>query len=152
MKALKLWIKKTKMLNKTDYLHWLMAGCHLLQKQQPSRGVLRENCSNNMLQIYRRTPIPECDFNKVALQLYWNHTSAWVLSCKFTTYFQKTFLLEHLWRAVSLTLWNQFSPAAYLGPYQTSIEDVFLLKQLTTFSFSITEEILNEKLYFLWIV
>ena len=30
-----------------------------------------------MQQIYRRTAMPKCDFNKVALQLYWNHTSAW---------------------------------------------------------------------------
>ena len=33
---------------------------------QPSRYVLRKNCSENMQQIYRRTPIPKCDFNKVA--------------------------------------------------------------------------------------
>ena len=26
-------------------------------------------CSENMQQIYRRTPIPKCDFNKVAKQL-----------------------------------------------------------------------------------
>ena len=26
-------------------------------------------CSENMLQIYRSTPIPKCDFNKVALHL-----------------------------------------------------------------------------------
>ena len=31
------------------------------------------------------------DFNKVALQLYWNHTSAWVFSCKFVAFFQNTF-------------------------------------------------------------
>ena len=30
------------------------------------------------------------DFNKVALQLYWNRTSAWVLLCKFAVYFQNT--------------------------------------------------------------
>ena len=35
-------------------------------------------------------------FNKVAKQLYWNHTSAWVFSCKFTAYFQNTFFTEHL--------------------------------------------------------
>ena len=29
--------------------------------------------------------------HKVALQLYWNHTSAWVFSCKFAAYFQNTF-------------------------------------------------------------
>ena len=27
--------------------------------------------------------MPKCDFNKVAKQLYSNHTSAWVFSCKF---------------------------------------------------------------------
>ena len=32
-----------------------------------------------MQQIYRKTSIPKCDFNKVTLQFYWNHTSAWVL-------------------------------------------------------------------------
>ena len=34
--------------------------------------------------------MPKCDFNKVAKQLYWNHTSVWVLSCKLATYFQNT--------------------------------------------------------------
>ena len=43
--------------------------------------------------------MPKCDFNKVALQLYWNHISAWVFSCKFAAYFQNTFLQQHLWRA-----------------------------------------------------
>ena len=33
----------------------------------------------------------ECDFNKVALQLYWNYTSARLFSCKFAAYFQNTF-------------------------------------------------------------
>ena len=34
-----------------------------------SRGVLGKRCSENMHQIYRRTQMPKCDFNKVALQL-----------------------------------------------------------------------------------
>ena len=45
-------------------------------QKQPSRGALKKRCSENMQQIYRRTPMPKCDFNKVALQLYWNHTLA----------------------------------------------------------------------------
>ena len=53
-----------------------------LQKQ-PSIGVLIKWCSENMQQVYRRTPIPKFDFRKVAKHFYWNHTSAWVLSCKF---------------------------------------------------------------------
>ena len=30
-------------------------------------------------------------FNKVALQLYWNHTSAWLFSCKVVDIFRTTF-------------------------------------------------------------
>ena len=41
-------------------------------------------------QTYWRTPMLKCDFNKIALQLYWNHTSAWAFSCKFAVYFQNT--------------------------------------------------------------
>ena len=39
-------------------------------KKQPSRGALRKRCSENMQHIYRRTPIPKCDFNKIAMKLY----------------------------------------------------------------------------------
>ena len=35
--------------------------------------------------------MPKCGFNKVAKQLYWNHISAWVFSCKFAAFFQNTF-------------------------------------------------------------
>ena len=34
----------------------------------PSRGGIRKRCSENIQQIYRRTAMPKCDFNKVALQ------------------------------------------------------------------------------------
>ena len=39
------------------------------KQKQPSRGVLRKRCSQNMQQIYKRTPMPKCDFNKVALEV-----------------------------------------------------------------------------------
>ena len=45
-----------------------------------------------MQQIYRRTPVPKCDFNKVAKQLF---------SCKFAAYFQNIFFKEHLWVTAS---------------------------------------------------
>ena len=35
-------------------------------KKQPSRGVFIKRCSENMQQIYRRTLMPKCDFNKLA--------------------------------------------------------------------------------------
>ena len=40
-------------------------------QKQPSRGVLKKSCSKNIQQIYRRTPMPKCDFNKVGKQLCW---------------------------------------------------------------------------------
>ena len=44
-----------------------------------------------MQQIYRRTPMSRCDFNKGALQFFLNRTSAWVFFGKFVAYFQNTF-------------------------------------------------------------
>ena len=38
--------------------------------RQPPTGVPRKRNSENMQPFYTRTPIPQCDFNKVALQLY----------------------------------------------------------------------------------
>ena len=51
--------------------------------KQPLRVVPRKRCFENMQQTYRRTPMPNCDFHKVALELYWNHTSTWMFSSKF---------------------------------------------------------------------
>ena len=38
-----------------------------VMQKQPSRVVLRKKCSENMQQIYSRTPMVKCNFNKVAL-------------------------------------------------------------------------------------
>ena len=73
-----------------------------LTQKQPPRCVIKKMCSENMQQIYRRRPMQYCDFNKVAKQLYWNCTSAWVFSCKFAAYFQNTFSYKHLWVAASV--------------------------------------------------
>ena len=54
--------------------------------------------------------MPKCNFNKVAFQLYGNHISAWVLSCKFAAYFQNTILWEQLWIAASAPSKTRFSP------------------------------------------
>ena len=37
--------------------------------------------------------MPKCDFNKIAKQLYRNHTSARVF-CKFAAYFQNIFFVK----------------------------------------------------------
>ena len=34
--------------------------------KQPLRGVLKKRCSENIQPIYRRTPMPKYDINKVA--------------------------------------------------------------------------------------
>ena len=44
-------------------------------QRQPFIGILTKRCSENMQQIYRRTLMPKCDFNKIPKQLYWNCTS-----------------------------------------------------------------------------
>ena len=38
--------------------------------------------------------MPKCDFNKVALQLYRNRTSAWMFFSKFPACLQNTFSQE----------------------------------------------------------
>ena len=48
--------------------------------------------SENMQQIYRRAPMPKCDFNKVEKQLYWNHTSAWDSPVNLLHIFRASFL------------------------------------------------------------
>ena len=40
-------------------------GSEGIQQKQPSRGVLRKRSSGNMQQIYRRTPMSKCEFNKL---------------------------------------------------------------------------------------
>ena len=105
-------------------------------QRQPTIGVLRKRCSKNMLQNYRRTPMPKCDFNKVAKQLYWNHTSAWVFSCKFAAYFQNTFSQEHLWRAA-------FGHRHLLRNFQNS----YFLKTVTLFLWLSSLETCNTKVF-----
>ena len=85
-------------------------GCKI--QKQPCRGVLRKRCFENMQEIYRRTPMPECDFSKVALQLYWNCTSVWVFSSKFAAYFQNIFSKNTSGRLLLkiLTKWLLMSP------------------------------------------
>ena len=39
----------------------------------PSRGIHRKRCSEYTQQIYRRTPMPKCDFNKVAIEITLRH-------------------------------------------------------------------------------
>ena len=38
----------------------------IINQNQPPKGVLSKRCSEYMQQIYKRTPMPKCDFHKVA--------------------------------------------------------------------------------------
>ena len=50
------------------FLCYCWKSCNIIKVQkQPSRGVLRERCSESMPQIYRRTPMQKCDF-RIKLQ------------------------------------------------------------------------------------
>ena len=70
-------------------------------------------CRCSYEKVFCRKPMPKCDLNKVALQLYWNPTWAWVFSSKFATYFQNTFSWEHFRRAASVTR-NTMAPSYHL--------------------------------------
>ena len=56
--------------SKNSYLPFGYITSALAVQKQPSRGVLRKWCFENMQQIYRRTPMRKCDFNKVAINVY----------------------------------------------------------------------------------
>ena len=40
------------------------------KNKQPSASALKKRCSENMQQIYRRTLMLKCDFNKFAMGIY----------------------------------------------------------------------------------
>ena len=59
-------------------------GITMARQKQPPRGILKRRCSENKQQIYRRAPMPKCDFNKVALLRIFRtplprNTSGWLL-------------------------------------------------------------------------
>ena len=59
------------------FIIYLFIFIHIINSQkQPSRGFKITLLKSHL---------------EVAKQLCWNHTSAWVFSCKFTAYFQKPF-------------------------------------------------------------
>ena len=98
-------------------------------QKQPSRGVLRKMGSENMQQIYGRTPVPKSDFNKVALQLYWNLTSAWVFSCKFAAYFRIPFPKNTLGRLLLKNCNQQILKDIFLKFITSEFKAKFLIFQ-----------------------
>ena len=72
----------------------MMSSKSAMNQKYPSRGVLIKRCSKNMQQIYRRTPMRNCDFIEVFIELYLNLTFARVFFCKFTAYFQNNLVIR----------------------------------------------------------
>ena len=95
------------------------------------RGVILRNSRIPNLQIYRRTSMPKCDFNKVALQLYWKYTSAWVFCCKFCYIFSEHHFLRTpldgcFWKsfwveAKSLQIPTFVTLSSFIYPYTTTL-------------------------------
>ena len=78
--------------------------------KQPPRVVLRKRCSEIMQQIYRRTPMPTCDFYKVALQITLRQgCSPVILLHIFRTLFLKnTSEQTAAFRVLTFNFWNMF--------------------------------------------
>ena len=82
-----------KELGDCDFVFQVFKNFDYLQNQTPI-GVLRKRYSENMQQIYKRTPMPTCDFNKATFQFQSNFIEITLqhrFSCKFAAYFQNAF-------------------------------------------------------------
>ena len=66
------WCKYVRICEKVmvHILHYNAGSFKKQIQKQPPIGPPWKSCSENIQQSYRRTPMPKCDFNKVALQLY----------------------------------------------------------------------------------
>ena len=84
---------------------WYVWNSHTLSIEESEESEAAPNrCSYKKVSwkyAASRCSMPKLYFNKVAKQLYLNHTSAWVFCCKFAACFQNTFSYEHLWRSAS---------------------------------------------------
>ena len=96
-------------------------------QKQPSIGFLRKRCSENMQQIYSRTPMPKCDFNKVTQATLLKSHSAWVFSCKFAAYFQNNFFRNTFGRLL-LGNFHHVRELNHISP-ENLIKDSYLLKK-----------------------
>ena len=83
------------------------------------------NCSENVQQIYKRTPKQKHDFNKVALYLHGNHTTACVFSINFAAYFRTSFFKNTFERLllIGLLLILQTSNETSAGEWETSEDE-----------------------------
>ena len=104
---------------------------------------LRKAVLKTWEQTSRSTPMPKCDFSKVALhalQVPWNHTSAVVFSCKFAACFQNTFLWEQLYKVkVDFNCWGHIFTATKYGKMESNETLIEILPEFKFF-FSISQK------------
>ena len=90
-------------------------GSEGIQQKQPSTGVLRKSSSESMQQIYRRTPMSKCEFNKLhfgmGALLYIKFTA-----CIFSEYiFLRTPLDGCFWYGLCCTLSSCINPTSLVN-------------------------------------
>ena len=85
-------------------------GSEGIHQKQPSRGVLRKGCSKNMQQIYRRTPISNCEFSKLhfgmGVLLYIKFTPCIFLEHIFLRAALDGYFWYRLFSTLSSCIWN----------------------------------------------
>ena len=104
-----------------------------LQKQ-PSRDVLRKRCSENMQQIYRSIPMPNCDFNKVAKATFLkSHSDIDVFLLICCIFSEHLFLRAPLKGCFCTSIFSltrpvnaAFKTLLYISTIQTEIQFLFL--------------------------
>ena len=93
-----------------NLLIWLSPTKCLYWQKQPSRGVPRKKCSENMQQIYRRAPMPKCDFNSnfIEITLRYGYSPVNILHI-FRTPFLRAPLNGNFWRCIASLTFISFS-------------------------------------------
>ena len=95
---------------RVHYLNqWIVMRVRCHHQKQPSRGVFKKKCSKNMQQIYKRTLMPNCNFNKVAKQTLYLLHIFWTL---FLTNTSGRLLPPHciIWQKVNDVLLSKHLP------------------------------------------
>ena len=93
----------------------------MVVQKQPSRGVLRKRCSENMQHIYRIIPMPKCDFNKVAL-----HFGMAVL-LEICCFFSEYFFSKNTSRRLVVVIFTAFIKLRRLCLIQENLQEVFVI-------------------------
>ena len=107
--------------------------------------------------------MPKCDFNEVALRLYWNHTLTCVFSCEFGAYFKNSFFYKHLGGCFCCLLkvrlllhenWKSYKcrQKKYLDFILASLQGCITVDSYTSASLTLTHENCNVHPLVRWVI